>query len=232
MTTAKILVVDDEPQIRRMLRTTLTASGYQVMDARSGEEGMERFRETLPDLVIMDLNMPGMGGLNACREIRIGSDVPIIILTVRDAESEKVEALDAGADDYICKPFGMQELLARIRAALRRAPTSPEGGPRSYVSGDLEIDFEERRVRANGKDVRLTPKEFQILRFLISQEGKPVPHRQILQTVWGPDYGEESDYLRVFINHLRKKIEPNPAKPRYILTEPWVGYRFAGPPSE
>ncbi len=232
MSNAKILVVDDEPQIRRMLRATLTGSGYQISDARSGEEGLERFRDFLPDLVIMDLNMPGMGGLNACREIRIGSDVPIIILTVTNAESDKVEALDAGADDYVCKPFSMPELLARIRAALRRAPTSPEGGPHSFVSGDLEIDFDARKVRLKNKSVRLTPKEYQILRFLISQGGKPVPHRQILQTVWGPDYGEESDYLRVFINHLRKKIEPNPAKPRYILTEPWVGYRFATPSSE
>ncbi len=232
MSNAKILVIDDEPQIRRMLRTTLTGSGYQISDARSGEEGLERFRDFLPDLVIMDLNMPGLGGLNACREIRIGSDVPIIILTVTNAESDKVEALDAGADDYVCKPFSMPELLARIRAALRRAPTSPEGGPHSFVSGDLEIDFDARKVRLKNKSVRLTPKEYQILRFLISQGGKPVPHRQILQTVWGPDYGEESDYLRVFINHLRKKIEPNPAKPRYILTEPWVGYRFAVPPTE
>ena len=227
MTTAKILVVDDEPQIRRMLRTTLTASGYQIADARSGQEALEKFREYLPDLVVMDLNMPGMGGLDACREIRMSSDVPIIILTVRNAESDKVEALDAGADDYVCKPFGMQELLARIRAALRRAPTSPEGGPREFVSGDLEIDFETRKVRAGSQSVRLTPKEFQLLRYLVSQEGKPVPHRQILQAVWGPDYGDESDYLRVFINHLRKKIEPNPARPKYILTEPWVGYRFS-----
>jgi two-component system, OmpR family, KDP operon response regulator KdpE len=229
MSTAKILVVDDEPQIRRMLRTTLTASGYQVADARSGEDALERFRELLPDLVIMDLNMPGIGGLQTCRELRATSDVPIIILTVRNAESDKVEALDAGADDYICKPFGMNELLARIRASLRRAPTSPEGGPHLFVSEDLEIDFENRKVRARGGNVHLTPKEFDVLRYLVSQGGKPVPHRQLLQAVWGPDYGNESDYLRVFINHLRKKIEPNPAKPRYILTEPWVGYRFVLP---
>ncbi len=227
MSAAKILVVDDEPQIRRMLRTTLTGSGYQVMDARSGEEAQERFREYMPDLIIMDLNMPGIGGLQACREIRFASEVPIIILTVRNTESEKVEALDAGADDYVSKPFGMNELLARIRAALRRAPTSPESGPRTFVSEDLEIDFETRRIRVGSRLVRLTPKEFQLLRYLVSQQGKPVPHRQILQAVWGPDYGDESDYLRVFINHLRKKLEPNPAKPRYILTEPWVGYRFA-----
>ena len=232
MSSAKILVVDDEPQIRRLLRTTLTASGYQVSDARTGEEALEKFRDYLPDLVIMDLNMPGMGGLDACREIRIGSDVPIIILTVRNTENEKVEALDAGADDYVSKPFGMNELLARIRAALRRAPTSPEGGPRTFVSDDLEIDFETRRIRVGSRNVRLTPKEFQLLRFLVSQQGKPVPHRQILQAVWGPDYGDESDYLRVFINHLRKKIEPNPARPKYILTEPWVGYCFASHESE
>ncbi len=227
MTGAKILVVDDEPQIRRMLRMTLTASGYQIFDARSGMEALEKFREIMPDLVIMDLNMPGLSGLDAAREIRGGSDVPIIILTVRNAEHEKVEALDAGADDFITKPFGMQELMARIRAALRRAPSSPEGGPRSFVSEYLEIDFETRKVRAGTQNVRLTPKEFQLLRYLVSQGGKPVTHRQILQAVWGPDYGSESDYLRVFINHLRKKVEPDPAKPRYILTEPWVGYKFA-----
>jgi two-component system KDP operon response regulator KdpE len=226
MSTAKILVVDDEPQIRRMLRTTLTASGYQVADARCGEDALQMFREYLPDLVIMDLNMPGIGGLECCRELRADSDVPIVILTVRNAERDKVEALDAGADDYICKPFGMNELLARIRAALRRAPMSPEGGPRTFASQDLEIDFESRQVHLKNKNVHLTPKEFDVLRFLVSQGGKPVPHRQLLQAVWGPDYGNESDYLRVFINHLRKKIEPNPAKPRYILTEPWVGYRF------
>jgi two-component system KDP operon response regulator KdpE len=232
MSPAKILVVDDEPQIRRMLRATLTSSGYQVADARSGEDSLEAFRGFLPDLVIMDLNMPGMGGLQACRELRADSDVPIIILTVRNAESDKVEALDAGADDYVCKPFGMKELLARIRAALRRAPTSPEGGPRGFSSADLEIDFEDRKVRVKGKNVHLTPKEFEVLRHLVSQGGKPVPHRHLLQSVWGPDYGEESDYLRVFINHLRKKIEPNPAKPKYIVTEPWVGYRFVMPETE
>ena len=229
---AKILVVDDEPQIRRMMRTTLTGSGYQIAEARSGEEALEKFREYLPDLVLLDLNMPGMGGLEACRAMRTGSDVPIIILTVRNAEKDKVEALDAGADDYVSKPFGMQELLARIRAALRRSPTSPEGGPHSLATPDLEIDFDLRRIRVKNKAVRLTPKEFDLLRYLVMQSGRPVPHRELLQAVWGPDYGEESDYLRVFVNHLRKKIEPNPAKPKYILTEPWVGYRFAAPEPE
>jgi two-component system KDP operon response regulator KdpE len=229
MSGAKILVVDDEPQIRRMMRATLTSSGYQVDEARTGEEALEKFRAFLPDLVLLDLNMPGMGGLETCREIRSGSDVPIVILTVRNAEKEKVEALDAGADDYVCKPFGMQELMARLRAALRRATSSPESGPRSFVSPDLEIDFENRRVRVKEASVRLTPKEFELLRHLVSRGGKPVPHRELLQSVWGPDYGDETDYLRVFINHLRKKIEPNPARPKYVLTEPWVGYRFAMP---
>ena len=229
MSGAKILVVDDEPQIRRMMRATLTSTGHQVDEARTGEEALEKFRAFLPDLVLLDLNMPGMGGLEACRELRNGSDVPIIILTVRNAEKEKVEALDAGADDYVCKPFGMQELMARIRAALRRAPGSTESGPHSFASGDLEIDFDNRRVRVKERSVRLTPKEFELLRHLVSRGGKPVPHRELLQAVWGPDYGDETDYLRVFINHLRKKIEPDPARPKYVLTEPWVGYRFAVP---
>ena len=229
MSGAKILVVDDEPQIRRMMRATLTGSGHQVDEARTGEEALEKFRAFLPDLVLLDLNMPGMGGLEACRAMRVGSDVPIIILTVRNAEKEKVEALDAGADDYVSKPFGMQELLARIRAALRRTPSSAESGPHLFESEDLEIDFDNRRVRVNEKNVRLTPKEFDLLRHLVSRGGKPVPHRELLQAVWGPDYGDETDYLRVFINHLRKKIEPDPARPKYVLTEPWIGYRFAIP---
>ena len=152
--------------------------------------------------------------------------VPIIVLTVRREEEEKVEALNAGADVYVTKPFGKQELLARIRAALRRSPASATSGPRTLSTGDLEIDFETRKIRSGKKAVRLTPKEFDLLRYLVSHAGKPVPHRELLQAVWGPDYGDQTDYLRVFITHLRKKIEPNPAKPQYILTEPWIGYRF------
>jgi len=223
---AKILVVDDEPQIRRMMRATLSSNGYQVDEAKTGEEALEKLRSYQPDLVLLDLNMPGMGGIEACRAMREGSDVPIIILTVRNAEKEKVEALDAGADDYVSKPFGMQELMARIRAALRRIPGATEGAPHSFASDDLEIDFDGRRVRVNDKSVRLTPKEFDLLRHLVAHGGKPVPHRELLQAVWGPDYGDETDYLRVFINHLRKKIEPDPSRPKYVLTEPWVGYRF------
>jgi two-component system KDP operon response regulator KdpE len=226
MSSGKILIVDDEPQIRRVVRVILTGAGYEVVDARSGEAALLKFREFLPDLVLLDLNMPGMGGLETCRAIRGTSDVPIIVLTVRSTEDDKVEALDAGADDYVTKPFGKKELLARIRAAMRRAPTASASGPHKFVSGDLEIDFEARKVRSGDKTVRLTPKEFELLRYLVAHAGKPVPHRELLQAVWGPDYGDQTDYLRVFITHLRKKLEPNPAQPQYILTEPWIGYRF------
>jgi two-component system KDP operon response regulator KdpE len=227
MSAGKILIVDDEPQIRRVLRVILAAVTYEVADARSGQTALIRFREFLPDLVLLDLNMPGMGGLEVCRAIRETSEVPIIILTVRADEGEKVEALDAGADDYMTKPFGKRELLARIRAALRRSSAGPGSSPKTFAKGDLVIDFEKRKVRSGEKDVRLTPKEFELLRYLVVNAGKPVPHRELLQAVWGPDYGDQSDYLRVFMTHLRKKIEPNPANPRYILTDPWIGYRFA-----
>jgi len=220
-------VVDDDPQIRRVMRATLVGHKYEVIEARTGEDALARISDEIPDLVLLDMNMPGMSGLETCQHLRSGSDVPVIILSVRNTEKDKVAALDAGADDYITKPFGMEELLARIRAALRRAPTSPEGGPHSVATSDLRIDFDTRRIHVKGKETRLTPKEFDLLRYLVSQAGKPVPHRELLQAVWGPDYGDEPEYLRVFINQLRKKIEPNPAKPKYILTEPWVGYRFA-----
>ena len=226
MSAGKILVVDDDPQIRRVMRATLVGHKYEVTEARNGEEALTKITAEMPDLVLLDMNMPGIGGLETCQVLRGGSDVPIVILSVRNSEKDKVAALDAGADDYITKPFGMQELLARIRAALRR--TSPESGPQAFHSEDLEIDFQTRRVHAHGKDVRLTPKEFELLRYLVAHAGKPVTHRELLQAVWGPDYGDQPEYLRVFVNQLRKKIEANPAKPKYIVTEPWVGYRFAG----
>jgi two-component system KDP operon response regulator KdpE len=228
MSAGKILIVDDDPQIRRVVRVILAGEGYEVVEARSGDAALLRFREFLPDLVLLDLNMPGMNGLETCRALRETSEVPIIFLTVRREEEQKVEALDAGADDYVTKPFGKRELVARIRAALRRSPAFAIAGPNTFVSGDLEIDFEARKIRSGKKVVRLTPKEFDLLRYLVSHAGKPVPHRELLQAVWGPDYGDQSDYLRVFITHLRKKIEANPARPQYILTEPWIGYRFAG----
>jgi two-component system KDP operon response regulator KdpE len=224
MSNSTILVVDDEPQIRRVMRTTLSSNGYTVIEAKTGEEAVEMVRSERPELVLLDVNMPGMGGIEACREIREHSDIAIIMLTVRNTEHEKVIALDAGADDYVVKPFSIEELLARIRAALRRTSSS-EPVP-SYVSNDLEIDFERRKVLVAGKSVRLTPKEFDLLRHLVASEGKPLEHRRLLQAVWGPDYGNETEYLRVFINQLRKKIEPDPAHPKYIHTDPWVGYRF------
>ncbi len=229
MNTTTILVIDDEPQLRRAMKATLSGIGYSVLEAKSGEEALDKLRELQPDLILLDLNMPGIGGLETCRAIRERSDTPIIVLSVRNTEADKVQALDAGADDYVAKPFGIQELLARIRAAMRRAPAGGEGVANVIHAGDLEIDFEARRVQVRGKTVRLTPKEFDLLRFLAANPDKPIPHRKLLQTVWGPDYGDEVEYLRVFVNSLRKKIEPEPSKPRYLLTEPWVGYRFAIP---
>jgi two-component system, OmpR family, KDP operon response regulator KdpE len=229
MTSAKILIVDDEPQIRRVLRTTLTSQGYTVAEARTGDEALEQIRSERPDLILLDVNMPGISGLETCREIRGSSDIPIIMLTVRGTEKDKVQALDAGADDYVTKPFGSEELMARIRAGLRRA--APTESMPAFVSSDLKIDFEKRVVSVKGQPIRLTPKEFELLRHLVANQGKAQGHRRLLQAVWGPDYGEETEYLRVFINQLRKKIEPDPKHPLYIHTEPWVGYRF-DPPAE
>ena len=225
MTNGRILVVDDEPQIRRVLRTTLSAQGYEVFDARTGEEALDAIREQRFDLILLDMNMPGMGGLAACREIRAGSDTAIIMLTVRDSEHDKVTALDAGADDYITKPFGSPELSARIRAALRRLPIAAGHADVLHLDG-VEIDLAVRRVRRNGKELRLTPKEYDLLQYLVANPGTPIPHTKLLQAVWGPDYGDQVEYLRVFVNQLRKKIEPDPSHPRHLLTEPWVGYRF------
>ena len=224
MTSAKILVVDDEPQIRRIMRTTLTAEGYAVYDARSGEEALDAVREQRFDLVLLDVNMPGMGGLEACRSIRSTSDTAIIMLTVRSAEEDKVAALDAGADDYVTKPFGMPELLARIRAALRRLPVSSDSA--LIRAGDLEINPTTRTVKVSGRDIRLTPKEFDLLHFLATNPNVPIAHVKLLQVVWGPDYGDEVEYLRTFINQVRKKIEKDPAHPKHVITEPWVGYKF------
>lgn len=226
MSVGKILVVDDEPQIRRVLKTTLSAQGYEVFDAKTGLDALESVRADRFDLILLDMNMPGMGGLETCRLIRASSEVAIIILTVRSTEQEKVQALDAGADDYVTKPFSTPELLARIRAALRRLPTSAEGNADSIVLDELEVHPAARRVIARGKEVRLTPKEFDLLHYLITNPDVPIPHVKLLQAVWGPDYGDQVEYLRVFINQLRKKIEADPSHPRYLLTEPWVGYRF------
>ena len=227
MISAKILIVDDAQQVRRVLRSALSSEGYTTYEAASGEEALDSIRASLPDAILLDVNMPGMGGLEACREIRRTMDVPILMLTVRNSERDKVLALDAGADDYVVKPFGMQELLARIRAALRRR--TARGKQTSFAAKDLNIDFEARVVAVRGREVHLTPKEFELLRQLVLNAGKPLTHRRLLQAVWGPDYGDEPEYLRVMINQLRKKLESDPARPKLILTEPWVGYRFQAP---
>jgi two-component system, OmpR family, KDP operon response regulator KdpE len=224
MKSATILVVDDEPQIRRVMRTTLSAQGYSIVEARDGQEALEKLRTERPDLVLLDMNMPIVDGLEACREIRRGSDVSIIMLTVRNTEKDKVRALDAGADDYVVKPFGIQELLARVRAVLRRGSSAQN---RSVLcSKELTLDFEKRTITVREKPVHLTPKEFEVLKALVASDGRPMSHRRLLQSVWGPDYGDETESLRVVINQLRKKIEADPAKPKLIQTEPWVGYRF------
>jgi two-component system, OmpR family, KDP operon response regulator KdpE len=227
MSLGRILVVDDDPQIRRVMRTTLTGEGYEVEDARSGEEALEKLRAGRYELMLLDINMPGMGGIETGRQVRANSDMAIIMLTVRNTEQDKVQALDAGADDFITKPFSTPELLARIRAALRRMPSSPEAGPQNITLDNVEIDFQSRKLIVRGSEVRLTPKEFDLLRYLTLHPNRAIPHRELLQAVWGPDYGDEVEYLRVFVKQLRRKIEPKPDKPRYILTEPWVGYRFA-----
>src|SRR5260370_29775262 len=229
MITAKILIVENAQQVRRVLRTALSSQGYTPDEAASGEEALDSIRASLPDAILLDVNMPGMGGLEACREIRRTMDVPILMLTGRNAERDKVLALDAGADDYVVKPFGIEELRVRIRAALRRYAPGDTLPP--FISKDLSLDFESRQLIVRGEEVHLTPKEFDVLKHLIANQGKPLTHRRLLQSVWGPDYGEETENLRVVINQLRKKIESDPAHPKYILTEPWVGYRFHTPRS-
>ena len=229
MSAGRILVVDDEPQIRRIMRTTLTGAGYKVDESKTAEDGLMKIREFRPDLVLLDINLPGMGGLAACRLIRADQNIAIIMLTVHNTEAAKVEALDAGADDFVTKPFSTPELLARIRAALRRIPAS-QSAPTRLRIGELGIDFAARTVTRGTSCFHLTPKELDLLRYLTQHANEAVAHRELLQAVWGPDYGDQVDYLRVFIKNLRKKVELNPERPEYITTEPWVGYRFNGLP--
>lgn len=227
MSAGRILVVDDEPQIRRIMRTTLTGAGYEVDDAKGGEEALKKVRAFRPDLVLLDINMPGMTGLAACRAIRADTEAGIIMLTVRNTEADKVEALDAGADDFVTKPFSTPELLARIRAALRRVPAAAQSSTRIRV-GKLVIDFAARTASIDATTSHLTPKELDLLRYLTQHANEAVAHRELLQAVWGPDYGDQVDYLRVFVRNLRKKIELDPDNPEFVTTEPWVGYRFNG----
>jgi two-component system, OmpR family, KDP operon response regulator KdpE len=220
----RILVVDDEPQIRRVMRATLVTEGYEVADARSGNEALERIHSEKYDLVLLDINMPGITGIETCRQIRLVSDLCIIMMTVRNNESDKVAALDVGADDYITKPFSVPEMLARIRAALRRSAPSSAAGIGNVRIGDVEIDFRARRLTSQGKQIRLSSKEFDLLSYLAAHPNRVIPHEELLRAVWGPEYGEQREYLRVFINRLRKKIEPSPQDPRYLIKEPWIGY--------
>jgi len=228
MAVSTILVVDDDPQIRRVLRTALIEHGYEATDARNGEEAIERLREEKPSLIILDMNMPGMNGLETCRTIRSTSNIPIIMLTVRDSEADKIAALDAGADDYVTKPFSSPELLARIRAALRRA-TNFSTEMQVVRFDNVEINFNLRRVYVGSREARLTPKEFDLLQYMVAHANVPIPHTKLLQSVWGEEHGDEVEHLRVFINQLRKKIERNPSNPKYLLTEPWIGYRLRLP---
>jgi two-component system KDP operon response regulator KdpE len=226
LTEGQILVVDDEPQIRRVLHASLTAAGYDVVAAGSGGDAVVTLRTRKFDLVLLDMNMPDMDGLETCRAIRSTSDVPIIVLTVRDSDDTKIEALDAGADDYVIKPFNAHELMARIRAVMRRVPYTREANVEVITMDGIEINLVKRRLVVGGKYVRLTRKEFDLLHYLVSNPNIAMTHGKILQAVWGPDYGQHVEYLRLFVKQLRQKMEPEPANPRYILTEYGLGYSF------
>jgi two-component system KDP operon response regulator KdpE len=221
-----ILVVDDEPQIARVLKTALSSQGYGVRTASDGEEALLEMKNWPPDLLITDLRMPRMDGLELCRRVRKESRIPIIVLSVKGEEAIKVEALDSGADDYITKPFSMNELLARVRAALRRASTPEQPETPLIEMGDFRINIPARTVAVRGQETRLTPKEFDLLVYLAKHPGRVISHRALLGAVWGPNSVEQPEYLRVFIGHLRKKLEIDEHSPHYIITEPWVGYRF------
>ena len=222
----RILVVDDEAQITRVLKTTLSTQGYAIRTASDGRQGLQEVRTWSPDLVITDLRMPNMDGLDLCRSIRAESHIPIIVLSVKGEEATKVEALDAGVDDYVTKPFNINELLARVRAALRRAATREQPEQPVIEVGDFRIDVPDHRVTVRKEEIHLTPKEFDLLLYLARHPGKVVTHRELLAAVWGSNSVQQPEYLRVFVGHLRKKLEADESAPRYILTEPWVGYRF------
>lgn len=223
---ASILIVDDEPEIRRAVVGGLRAQGYEVRTASDGEEALRLASVAAPDLVILDLMMPGMDGLEVCRRLRAWSDVPILVLSARAQERQKVQALDEGADDYLTKPFGMDELTARIRAALRRRGRAQPADAPTFTAGDLMMEYARRLVFKGGRELKLTPHEYGILRYLTQNADRVVTHRQLLAAVWGPEDVEETQYLRVHVGHLRRKIEDVPARPRFIVTEPGVGYRF------
>src|ERR1700676_5617271 len=224
-----VLVVDDEPALRRVLQTSLTARGFSVEEAGSGEQAIDIMTQRGFDLVLLDINMPGMGGIGACRRIRtLMPHIGIVMATVRDAEHDMVQALEAGADDYITKPIRFGELVARLRAVIRRT-VGEDTGATMLQAGNLEIDFDRRILRRAGEAIPLTPTEFDLLALLMRNQGMPLTHAKLLRTVWGPEYGKELEYLRSYVKNLRKKIEEDPAQPKFILTDPWVGYRFYNP---
>ncbi|GCE49709.1 two-component system KDP operon response regulator KdpE [Thermosporothrix hazakensis] len=224
---ARILVVDDEIEIVRALQRSLTAHGYEVFTTGSGEEALDEIMRHRPDLVLLDLGLPGISGLEVCKRVREQSNLPIIILSVKDTERDKVLALDLGADDYVSKPFGINEVLARVRVALRHSAQVQAGTEPVFESGPLRIDFALRAVQVNGKDVKLTPTEYDLLKALVNNRGKIMTRQMLLSQVWGAGYGSEAHYLHVYIGQLRRKIEPDPAHPRFILTISGVGYRFS-----
>ena len=222
-----VLVIDDEVQIRRLLRVTLEANGYRVLEAATGGDGIVEAAQRKPDAIVLDLGLPDLDGLVVLKRLREWSRVPVLILTVRDADDEKVAALDSGADDYVTKPFSTAELLARLRVALRHAQPQPENAV--FRSGDLEVDWASRQITVRGKEVKLTPTEYAFLRLLVRNAGRVLTQRQILTAVWGPKAVEQTHYLRVYAAHLREKLERDPARPELILTEPGVGYRLTAP---
>lgn len=222
---ARVLVVDDEPQIRRFLRTSLDAHGYEVVEAVDGQDAIKRTTVEKPDVIVLDLGLPDMEGIEVIKRVREWSDVPIIVLTARNREPDKIEALDGGADDYLTKPFGMGELMARIRAALRHRLQS-KGAPPVFKVGSIVADLVKRLVTRDGDEVKLSPREYDLLRVLVQNAGRVVTHQQILREVWGPAHVEDTQYLRVYVGQLRQKLEPDPDQPRYLLTEPGVGYRL------
>ena len=224
----KILVVDDEPKIRLFIRTNLEARGYEVHLAQDGVEAVEKAALVSPDVIVLDVNMPRMDGIEACRRIREWTNTPIIILSVREDEKDKVKALNEGADDYVTKPFGIEELLARIKVALRHSAGSTTSTS-VFTARDLEVDLSQHVVKRRGEIIKLTRTEYELLAYLVSHHGKVLTHKELLHNVWGTEYGEESEYVRVFINQLRRKIEDDPSNPQFILTEPRIGYRFVKP---
>ena len=226
----KILVVDDEPALRRALRASLIASGYAVEEARNGDEAISSLSRSQCDLVLLDINMPGISGVETCKRLRaLAAGVGIVMVTVRDSEEDQVRALEAGADDFVTKPYRYRELVARMRAVLRRMRVNAAPPPEILRAGDLEIHLERRILKRAGLELHLSPTEFELMAFLFRHQGAPVTHTQLLRAVWGPEYGNEVEYLRSYVRMLRKKIEADPARPQYILTEPWVGYRFRNP---